>query len=100
MIEEPQDAPTGEHLERRRMQAQDHVRQLRQRLTQLGEDEIRLILSGVAKMATAPVTVIIAHHLEFWRELPFLFPHEDRRPHFEGKPRKRPSGTQPSREPI
>ena len=144
MIKEPQEAPTGEHMERMRTQAQDHVRQLRQRLTQLGEDEIRLILSGarshyawtdkpvteetlrriydivkmgatsmnssparfifvrsaegreklakslkpanVAKMATAPVTVIIAHDLEFWRELPFLFPHEDRRPHFDGKP--------------
>ncbi len=42
--------------------------------------------ANVSKMATAPVTVIIAHDLEFWRELPFLFPHEDRRPHFEGKP--------------
>ena len=30
-------------------------------------------------------TAIIAHDLEFWRKLPFLFPHEDRRPHFEGK---------------
>ncbi len=37
-------------------------------------------------MMAAPVTAIIAHDLEFWRELPFLFPHEDRRPHFEGKP--------------
>ena len=36
--------------------------------------------------AGAPVTAIIAYDLEFWRELPFLFPHEDRRPHFEGKP--------------
>lgn len=33
----------------------------------------------------APVSVIIAHDLDFWTELPFLFPHEDRRPHFEGK---------------
>lgn len=40
---------------------------------------------NLPKMADAPVTVIIAHDLEFWRELPFLFPHEDRRPHFEGK---------------
>lgn len=40
---------------------------------------------NVEKMMTAPVTVIIAHDLEFWKELPFLFPHEDRRPHFEGK---------------
>ncbi|SNT11524.1 malonic semialdehyde reductase [Tropicimonas sediminicola] len=41
---------------------------------------------NIEKMMSAPVTVIIAHDLEFWTELPFLFPHEDRRPHFEGKP--------------
>jgi 3-hydroxypropanoate dehydrogenase len=42
--------------------------------------------ANVAKMATAPVTAIIAYDTEFWRELPKLFPHEDRRPLFEGKP--------------
>ncbi|WP_146344889.1 malonic semialdehyde reductase [Falsiphaeobacter marinintestinus] len=41
---------------------------------------------NIDKMMDAPVTAIIAHDLEFWRDLPFLFPHEDRRPHFEGKP--------------
>lgn len=41
---------------------------------------------NVKKMMAAPVTTIIAHDLEFWRKLPFLFPHEDRRPHFDGKP--------------
>lgn len=41
---------------------------------------------NIDKMMSAPVTVIVAHDLEFWKELPFLFPHEDRRPHFEGKP--------------
>lgn len=41
---------------------------------------------NVPKMMDAPVTVIVAHDLEFWRELPYLFPHEDRRPMFEGKP--------------
>ena len=41
---------------------------------------------NIEKMKAAPVTAIIAHDLEFWTELPFLFPHEDRRPHFEGKP--------------
>ena len=41
---------------------------------------------NIDKMMAAPVTAIIAHDLEFWRKLPFLFPHEDRRPHFEGKP--------------
>jgi 3-hydroxypropanoate dehydrogenase len=41
---------------------------------------------NIDKMMEAPVTAIIAHDLEFWKELPFLFPHEDRRPFFEGKP--------------
>lgn len=41
---------------------------------------------NIDKMMSAPSTVIIAHDLEFWKELPYLFPHEDRRPHFEGKP--------------
>lgn len=40
---------------------------------------------NVEKMRTAPVTVIVAHDLEFWTHLPKLFPHEDRRPMFEGK---------------
>lgn len=34
---------------------------------------------NVAKMMGAPVTAIIAQDMEFWKELPFLFPHEDRR---------------------
>lgn len=42
--------------------------------------------ANVAKMQSAPVTAIIAHDLEFWTHLPFLFPHEDRRHMFEGKP--------------
>lgn len=41
--------------------------------------------ANVAKVMGAPVCAIIAHDLDFWTELPFLFPHEDRRPHFEGK---------------
>lgn len=41
---------------------------------------------NVDKMMSAPATVIIAHDVAFWKELPYLFPHEDRRPHFEGKP--------------
>jgi len=40
---------------------------------------------NVDKMMSAPVTVIIAYDLDFWTELPFLFPHEDRRKLFEGK---------------
>lgn len=41
---------------------------------------------NVKKMVSAPVTAIIAYDIEFWRELPFLFPHKDRRSHFEGRP--------------
>lgn len=41
---------------------------------------------NVDKMMAAPVTAIIAYDGEFWRQLPYLFPHEDRRPHFQGKP--------------
>ena len=40
---------------------------------------------NISKMMGAPVSVIVAHDLEFWRELTFLFPHEDRRHLFEGK---------------
>ncbi len=39
---------------------------------------------NVPKMMGAPVTAIIAHDMEFWKQLPFLFPHEDRRHLFEG----------------
>ena len=42
--------------------------------------------ANVPKVMGAPVTAIISYDLEFWRELLKLFPHEDRRPHFEGKP--------------
>lgn len=41
---------------------------------------------NVAKMMGAPVTAIIAHDMNFWHELPFLFPHEDRRHLFDGNP--------------
>jgi len=41
---------------------------------------------NVEKVVSAPVTAIIAYDLDFWRRLPDLFPHEDRRPMFEGKP--------------
>jgi len=40
---------------------------------------------NIDKMMAAPVTAIIAYDLEFWEQLPFLFPHEDRRPLFKGK---------------
>lgn len=42
--------------------------------------------ANVPKVMGAPVTAIIAYDLDFWTELPRLFPHEDRRPHFQGKP--------------
>ncbi|WP_270725890.1 malonic semialdehyde reductase [Shimia sp. Alg240-R146] len=41
---------------------------------------------NVPKMMGAPVTAIIAQDMDFWKELPFLFPHEDRRHLFDGKP--------------
>ena len=41
--------------------------------------------ANVPKVMGAPLTVIIAHDLDFWKELPKLFPHEDRRHLFEGK---------------
>lgn len=40
---------------------------------------------NVAKMKAAPVTAIIAWDPEYWRKLDFLFPHEDRKPLFDGK---------------
>ncbi|MEP2718108.1 malonic semialdehyde reductase [Pseudophaeobacter sp.] len=41
---------------------------------------------NVSKMMGAPVTAIIAQDMDFWHQLPFLFPHEDRRHLFDGKP--------------
>lgn len=53
-----------------------------------GKDRLAKSLKekNIEKMRSAPVTAILAHDLEFWTHLPFLFPHEDRRPFFEGKP--------------
>lgn len=55
--------------------------------SQDGKDRLAKSLKAknIDKMMAAPVTAIIAHDLEFWTHLPFLFPHEDRRPMFEGK---------------
>jgi 3-hydroxypropanoate dehydrogenase len=41
--------------------------------------------ANVAKVMSAPITAIISYDIEFWTKLPKLFPHEDRRLHFEGK---------------
>lgn len=53
-----------------------------------GKDRLAKSLKpkNIEKMMGAPVTAIIAHDLEFWRELLRLFPHEDRRGFFSGKP--------------
>jgi len=40
---------------------------------------------NIEKVMSAPVTAIIAYDLDFWEKLPYLFPHEDRRPFFKGK---------------
>ncbi len=52
-----------------------------------GKDRLAKSLkpANVGKMMGAPVTAIIAHDMNFWHELPFLFPHEDRRHLFDGK---------------
>jgi len=42
--------------------------------------------ANVPKVMGAPLTVIVAYDLDFWKELPRLFPHDDRRPLFENKP--------------
>ena len=42
--------------------------------------------TNLAKMTGSPVCTIVAYDPEFWRELPKLFPHEDRRGHFSDKP--------------
>jgi len=52
-----------------------------------GKDRLAKSLkpANVGKMMGAPVTAIIAYDLDFWQELPYLFPHDDRRGFFEGK---------------
>lgn len=54
------------------------------------EGKAKLIKSlkppNIPKVEGAPVTVIIAYDLDFWKHLPKLFPHEDRRGFFKDKP--------------
>ena len=45
-----------------------------------------LAAGNVDKTLAAPVTVIVAHDLEFYERLPELFPHADARSWFAGKP--------------
>ena len=53
-----------------------------------GKDRLAKSLKdkNIDKMKSAPLTVIIAYDLNFWEELPYLFPHEDRRGFFRDKP--------------
>lgn len=46
-----------------------------------------LSAGNLDKTMAAPVTVIVAHDMEFYEKLPFLFPHTDARPWFAGKPK-------------
>jgi len=136
-------APQTQDLDLVRSRAQDDVRELRSKISHLGEDEIGMMLTrarshyawqdkpvtdaqlkqiydltkmgstsmnccparfvfvksaegkerlvkalkptNVQKVLKAPVTAIIAFDKEFWKELPRLFPHEDRRGHFRDK---------------
>lgn len=45
-----------------------------------------LSAGNLDKTLAAPVTVIVAHDMEFYEKLPFLFPHTDARSWFAGKP--------------
>ena len=53
-----------------------------------GRAKLKQALSpgNVEKTMTAPVTVIVAHDVEFYEKLPFLFPHADARSWFAGNP--------------
>lgn len=43
-----------------------------------------LSAGNLAKTLAAPVTVIVAHDLDFYEKLPYLFPHDDARSWFAG----------------
>jgi 3-hydroxypropanoate dehydrogenase len=53
-----------------------------------GKAKLKQALSpgNLEKTMTAPVTVIVAHDIEFYEKLPFLFPHADARSWFAGNP--------------
>jgi 3-hydroxypropanoate dehydrogenase len=53
-----------------------------------GRAKLKQALSpgNLEKTMTAPVTVIVAHDVEFYEKLPFLFPHADARSWFAGNP--------------
>lgn len=54
--------------------------------SEAGKERLRpcLIPSNVEKTMTAPVTAVIGHDLEFYEELPRLYPFEDARSWFVG----------------
>jgi 3-hydroxypropanoate dehydrogenase len=54
-----------------------------------GKEKLRPAMSGgnLEKTMAAPVTVIVAHDMEFYEKLPELFPHTDARPWFTGSQR-------------
>lgn len=53
-----------------------------------GKERLKPALAegNVAKTMTAPVTAILGYDLEFYNELPKLFPHTDAKSWFVGKP--------------
>jgi 3-hydroxypropanoate dehydrogenase len=53
-----------------------------------GKAKLKQALSpgNIEKTMTAPVTVIVAHDVEFYEKLPFLFPHADAKSWFAGNP--------------
>ena len=55
--------------------------------TDTGKDRLAKSLKAknIDKMRAAPVTAIIAWDPDYWKRLDFLFPHEDRKPLFDGK---------------
>lgn len=55
--------------------------------SEAGKDRLAKALKpkNIEKMRSAPVTAIIAWDPLYWQRLDFLFPHEDRKPLFEGK---------------
>jgi len=56
--------------------------------SQEGKEKLKPALSSgnLEKTMTAPVTVIVAHDLAFYEQLPQLFPHADARSWFTGSP--------------
>ncbi len=55
--------------------------------SEAGKDRLAKSLKAknIDKMRAAPVTTIVAWDPLYWQRLDFLFPHEDRKPMFEGK---------------